>query len=82
MGSMVDVVLILRRTKNGAYRLIKLDGTVLNPPLLFSLPFTTLIHVHQLEIKASIPVTHLVDCDDLARIYTDEDIIRVNFDYV
>ena len=71
MGPMV----VLRRTQNGSYRLAELDGMVSN--LRYAafclIPYHTRSH-------SSIPVTRLVDCDNLARIIADEDVIRANSD--
>ena len=71
LGPMV----VLHRSPNGAYRLAELDGTVSN------LRFATfrLVPYHA-RSRSSIPVTRLVDRDDLARANEDEDITRADND--
>ena len=71
LGPMV----ILHRSPNGAYRLAELDGTVSN--LRFAA--FRLIPYHA-RSRSSIPVTRLVDRDDLARANEDEDITRADND--
>jgi transposase InsO family protein len=71
LGPMV----VIRRSQNGAYRLAELDGTVSN--LRFAA--FRLVPYHS-RSRSSIPVTRLVDRDDLARANADEDITRADSD--
>jgi len=73
----IGPMVVLRRTQNGSYRLAELDGTVLN--LRFAAFRLVPYHARS---RSSIPVTRLVDRDDLARVNTDEDITRADFDDV
>src|SRR6266566_2300108 len=69
MGPMV----VLRRTQNGSYRLAELDGTVSN--LRFAA--FRLVPYHACSCS-SIPVTHLVDRNNLAHVIADEDVTRAD----
>ena len=71
LGPMV----VLRRSPNGAYRLAELDGTVSN--LRFAAFRLVPYHARS---RSSIPVTRLVDRDDLARANEDEDITQADND--
>ena len=68
-------MVVLRRTQNGSYRLAELDGTVSN--LRFAAFHLVPYHSRS---RSSIPVTRLVDRDDLACAITDMDITRANSD--
>ena len=68
-------MVVLRRTQNGSYRLAELDGSVSN--LRFAA--FRLVPYHS-RSRSSIPVTRLIDRDDLARANTDEDIMRADPD--
>ena len=72
MGPMV----VLHHTQNGSYHLAKLDGTVSN---LYYMAFC-LIPYHTC-LCSSIPVTHLVDYDDLACVIANKDVIRANSNF-
>ena len=68
-------MVVLRRTQNGSYRLAELDGTVSN--LRFAA--FCLVPYHS-RSRSSIPVTRLVDRDDLAHANTDMDIMQADSD--
>ena len=71
----IGPMVVLRRTKNGSYRLAELDGTISN------LRFATfrLVPYHA-RSRSSISVTRLVDRDDLARVNADDDVTRADLD--
>ncbi len=69
MGPMI----ILRRTQNGSYHLAELDGTVSN--LRFAAFHLVPYHARS---RSSIPVTRLVNRNDLARVIADEDVTRAD----
>ena len=71
MGPMV----VLCHMQNGSYRLAELDGTVSN--LRFAAFCLVPYHARS---RSSLPVTRLVDRDDLARVNADEDITRADSD--
>ena len=71
MGPMV----VLRRTQNGTYRLAELDGTVSN--LRFAAFRLVPYHTRS---RSSIPVTRLVNREDLACVNADELIARTDSD--
>ena len=64
LGPMV----VMRRTPNGSYRLAELDGAV--SKLRFTAFRLIPYHAHS---RSSIPVTRLVEREDLVQIYLDED---------
>jgi len=66
-------MVVLRRTQNGSYRLAELDGTVSN--LRFAAFRLVPYHARS---RSSIPVTRLVDRNDLARVIADEDVTRAD----
>jgi hypothetical protein len=70
-------MVVLRCTQNGSYRLAELDGTVSN--LRFAAFRLVPYHARS---RSSIPVTRLVDRDDLARVITDDDVVRADSDEV
>jgi hypothetical protein len=62
-------MVVVRRTQNGSYRLAELDGTISN------LRFAAFrIVPYHARLHTSIPVTHLVNRSDLARVFADEDV--------
>ena len=71
MGPMV----VLRYTQNGSYRLAELNGTVSN--LRYAAFHLILYHT---RLCSSIPVTCLVNRDDLACVIANEDVIRADSD--
>jgi len=64
LGPMV----VIRRTPNGTYRLTELDGTI--SKLRFAAFRLVPYHAHSCS---SIPVTRLIDREELIKIYLDED---------
>jgi hypothetical protein len=60
-------MIVLRRTQNGAYRLGELDGTV--SKLRFAAFHLIPYHARS---RAFIPVTHVVDSDDLVSLDFDD----------
>jgi hypothetical protein len=73
----IGPMVVLHRTQNSSYRLTELDGTVSN--LHFAAFHLVPYHARS---HSSIPVTRLVNRDDLARVNTDEDITRADSDNV
>ena len=71
----IGPMVVLRRTKNGSYRLAELDGTISN--LRFAAFRLVPYHARS---RSSISVTHLVDRDDLARVNADDDVTRADLD--
>jgi hypothetical protein len=65
----VGPMVVIRRSTNGAYRLAKLDSAV--SKLRFAAFRLVPYHAHSCT---SIPVTHLVECEQLMKIYLDEDL--------
>jgi hypothetical protein len=71
----IGPMVILRRTQNGSYHLAELDGSVSN------LRFVAFCLVpYHARLRSSIPVTRLIDRNDLACAIADEDIIRADSD--
>ncbi len=65
----IGPMVVVRRTQNRSYRLTELDGAVSN------LRFTAFRLVpYYARSHSSIPVTHLIDRNNLTRIHADEDI--------
>ena len=77
LADVAIVVLVLRRTQNGSYRVVELDRTVSNLPLLFSLPFSSLPHPF-----TSINPSDAPRRDNLARFCAGQGVIRVDLDYI
>jgi hypothetical protein len=73
----IGPMVVLRRSQNGSYRLAELDGTVSN--LRFAAFRLVPYHTRS---RSSIPVTRLVDRDDLACANGDEDTTRADSDDV
>ena len=71
----IGPMVVLRRTKNGSYRLAELDGTISN--LRFAAFRLVPYHARS---RSSISVTRLVDRDDLARVNADDDVTRADLD--
>ena len=61
-------MVVIRRTPNGAYRLAELDGTV--SKLRFAAFRLVPYHARS---RSSIPVTRLIDREELVKIHLDED---------
>jgi hypothetical protein len=62
------LMVVVRRTPNGAYQLAELDGAISR--LRFAAFRLVPYHTH---LCTSIPVTHLIERDQLVKIYLDED---------
>jgi len=62
----VGPMVVIRRTRNGAYRLAELDGVV--SKLCYAAFRLVPYFAHSCT---SIPVTHILDCDDLAEVVQD-----------
>jgi integrase-like protein/reverse transcriptase-like protein/aspartyl protease len=73
----IGPMVVLRRTQNGSYRLAELDGTVSN--LRFAAFRLVPYHARS---RSAIPVTRLVDRNDLACAIADKDTIRADSDDV
>jgi hypothetical protein len=61
-------MVVIRRTPDGAYRLAELDGTI--SKLRFAAFCLVPYHTRS---RTSIPVTHLIEREELIKIHLDED---------
>ena len=69
----IGPMVVLHHMQNSSYHLAELNSTMLN--LRFAAFYLVPYHTHSCS---SIPVMHLINCDDLACIIADEDVTRAN----